>query len=75
MSANEPVRNEWDVICEMFHILKHFMIMKHDQLPTSVAQIAQLVRASHRFREVTDSNLVEVLTFSGFYTQWFKLRS
>ena len=31
--------------------------------------IAQLVRASHRYREVTGSNPVEVLTFSDFYTQ------
>ena len=36
--------------------------------------IAQLVRASHRYREVTGSNPVEVLT-SGFYTQLLKLRS
>ena len=28
--------------------------------------IAQLVRASHLYREVTGSNLVEVLNFSGF---------
>ena len=32
--------------------------------------IAQLVRASHRYREVTGSNPVEVLNFfSGFFTQ------
>ena len=37
--------------------------------------IAQLVKASHRYREVTGSNPVEVLTFSGFYTQLLKLRS
>ena len=37
--------------------------------------IAQLVRASHRYREVTGSNPVEVLTFSGFYTQLLRLRS
>ena len=30
--------------------------------------IAQLVKASHRYREVTGSNPVEVLNFSGFYT-------
>ena len=29
--------------------------------------IAQLLRASHRYREVTGSNPVEVLTFSGNY--------
>ena len=31
--------------------------------------------ASHRYREVTSSNPVEVLTFSGFYTQLLKLGS
>ena len=30
--------------------------------------ISQLVRASHRYREDTGSNPVEVLTFSGSYT-------
>ena len=37
--------------------------------------IAQLVRASHRYREITGSSPVEVLTFSGFCTQLLKLRS
>ena len=37
--------------------------------------IAQLVRASHRNREVTGLNPVEVLYFSGFSTQLPKLRS
>ena len=37
--------------------------------------IAQLVRASHRYREVTGSNPVEVLNFSSFFTQLQKLRS
>ena len=32
--------------------------------------IAQLVRASHRYREVMGSNPVEVLTFSGFDMQF-----
>ena len=31
--------------------------------------IGQSIRASHRYREVMGSNPVEVLTFSGFYTQ------
>ena len=31
-------------------------------------------RASHWHREVMGSNPVEVLTFSGFYTQLLKLR-
>ena len=37
-------------------------------------RIAQLVRASHRNHEVTGSNPVEVLTFSGFCTQLQNLR-
>ena len=37
--------------------------------------VAQLDRASHRYREVTGSNPVEVLQFSGFSTQLQKLRS
>ena len=36
--------------------------------------IAQLVRASHRYREVTGSNPVEILNFSGSSTQLLKLR-
>ena len=32
--------------------------------------IAQLVRPSHWYRMATGSNLVEVLTFSGFYRNW-----
>ena len=32
--------------------------------------IAQLLRASHLYREVTGSNPVEVLTFSGFYIRY-----
>ena len=39
----------------------------NDELPTSVGFVAQLVRASHWCRDVTGSNPVEVLTFSGFY--------
>ena len=38
-------------------------------------RIAQVVRASHRNHEVTGSNPVEVLTFSGFCTQLQKLRT
>ena len=37
--------------------------------------IVQLVRALHRYCKVTGSNPVEVLTFSGFYTQLLKLRT
>ena len=36
--------------------------------------MAQLVRVSHRYCEVTGSNPVNVLTFSGFYMQLLKLR-
>ena len=36
--------------------------------------IAQVVRASYRYREVTGSNPVEVLNFSDFFTQLRKLR-
>ena len=50
-SSNEPVRNECEVIYEMFSY------------------------TSHRYREVTGSNHVEVLTFSGLYTQFLNLRS
>ena len=43
----------------------------HSISPAKVSGfIAQLVRASNRYREVTGSNPVEVLTFSGFYTQF-----
>ena len=37
--------------------------------------IAQLVRASHRYREVTGSNPVEALNFLGFHPQLQQLRS
>ena len=37
--------------------------------------ITQLVRASHRYHEVTGSNPVELLNFSGSYTQLQILRS
>ena len=49
MGSNEPMRNECEVIYEIF-------------------------LASHRCREITrtGSNPVEILTFSGFYTQLLK---
>ena len=43
--------------------------MNQWQAPNVSSFIAQLVRASHRNREVTGSNPVEVLNFSGFSTQ------
>ena len=46
-----------------------------EQAPNVSGFIAQLVRASHRNREVTGSNPVEVLNFSGFSPQLQKLRS
>ena len=43
------------------------------QLPTSVVLLSWSV--SHRYREVTGSNLIEVLNFSGFHPQLQKFRS
>ena len=66
----------------MKHFIYHFtsilhrLIRTHTWLARKVSgYIAQLVRASYRYRKVTGSNPVEVLTFSGFYTQLLKLRS
>ena len=70
----------------MIHFIYHFII---DLFPTGTLEptndhsapnisgfihVAQLVRASHWYREVTGSNPVEVLNFSGFFTQLQKLR-
>ena len=64
----------------MKHFIYHFISILHGLIRTHKwpalnvsGFIAQLVRASHRYREVTGSNPVEVLTFSGFYTQLLKL--
>ena len=55
-----------------FTSILHGLIRTHKwPAPNISGFIAQLVRASHRYREVTGSNPVEVLTFSGFYTQLF----
>ena len=68
-------------IYETFHIyhftsIPHVLIRTHKwPAPNVSGFIAQLVRASHRYRKVTGSNPVEVLTLSGFYTQLLKLRS
>ena len=51
-----------------------FIKQNHD-LVGAGGFIAQLVRALHRYREVTGSNLVEVLNFFGLLTQLHKLRS
>ena len=52
----------------MKHFIYHFTPILH-------GLIAKLVRASHRYSEVTGLNPVEVLTFSGFYMQLLKLSS
>ena len=44
-------------------------------LPNVSGLIALLVRASHRYREVTGSSPNKIMTFSGFCTQLLKLRS
>ena len=65
-----------DFKCFIYHFtsILHGLIRTH-KWPAHIVSsfIAQLVRVSHRYREVTGSNPVEVLTFSGFYT--LKLRS
>ena len=59
-----------------FNLLLYTAIRTHKwPAPNVSGFIAQLVRASHRNREVTGSNPVEVLNFSGFSTQLQKLRS
>ena len=59
-----------------FTPILHGLIRTHKWAAPNVSGfIAQLVRASHRYREVTGPNPVEVLTFSGFYAQLLKLRS
>ena len=64
----------WYIILFIDSFIARTLESTNDQLPTSVFE-AQLVWASHRYREVTGSNPVEVLKFSGFSTQLLKLRS
>ena len=58
---------------EIFHInnftfIPHGLVRTHKwPCPNVSGRIAQLVRASHRYREVTGTSSVEVLRFSGFY--------
>ena len=66
----------------MKYFINHFTFILHGLIrthkwpaPNVSGFIAQLVRASHQYREVTGSNPVEVLTFSGFSTQLLKLPS
>ena len=47
----------------------------NDEMIYEMYHTLKLVRALHRYREVTGSNPVEVLNFSGFHTQLQKLRS
>ena len=61
-----------------FHhwFIPHGYIRTHKWPSPNVSDFkAQFVRASYRYREVTGSNPVEVLNFSGFSTQLQKLRS
>ena len=61
-----------------FHcwFIPHGKIRTHKSLAPNVSgSIAQLVGATHRYREFTGSNPVEVLNLSGFFTQLQKLRS
>ena len=60
------------ILIFIYHLtsIPHRLIRTHKwPAPNVSGFIAQLVRASHWYREVTGSNPVEVLTFSGFYTQ------
>ena len=57
-----------------FTSILHGLISTHKwPAPNISGFIAQLVRASNQYREVMGSNPVEVLTFSGFYTQLLKI--
>ena len=68
--------NIWKHFIYHFTSFLHGLIRTHKwPAPNVSGFIAQLVRASHRYREVTGSNPVEVLTFSGFCSQLLKLRS
>ena len=51
-----------------FTFIPYGLLMTHKRPAPNVSVfIAQLVRVSHRYREVTGWNPVEVFTFSGFY--------
>ena len=64
------------IIILMITIRTQGLIRTHKwPAPNVSGFMAQLVRALHWYREITGSNHVEVLTFSGFHTQLFKLRS
>ena len=64
-----------DVQCSIYETFHISLQIHSSRAPNVSGFIAQLVRPSHRYREVTGSDFVEVLTFSGFYTQLLKLLS
>ena len=66
--------NVWNDIWKYHIHICYFTFIPHGRMriqkwpaPNVCGFIAQLVRASHRYCEVTGSNPVEVLNFSGFY--------
>ena len=68
-------------IYDPFHISFHRWFIPYGNIgthkwpaPNVSGFTAQLVRALHRYREVYGSNPVDVLNFSGFFTQLQKLR-
>ena len=57
--------NIWNLT---YTFLPHGLVRTHKwPAPNVSGFITQLVRVSHGYREVTGSNPIEVLTFSGFY--------
>ena len=77
-SKLKPSMRDFSIPVHWLDIMKHFIytftsilhgLIRTHKWPTPNVSgfIAQLVRASHRYREVTGSNPVEVLTISGFY--------
>ena len=73
---SNPQFNIWNISYITSTSILHGLIRTHKwPAPNVSGFIAQLVRALHRYREVTGSNPVEVLTFSGFCSQLLKLRS
>ena len=72
---SHPQFNIWNIPCIISHsFLAGSLEPTNDWLPTSdevSGFIAQSVRASHQHREVTGSNPVEILNFSGFYMQLY----
>ena len=71
---SNPQFSMWNIFIYHYTSTLHGFIRTHKwPAPNVSGFIAQLVRASHRYREVTGSNPVEVLTFSGFYAQLLKI--